>query len=228
MEGSPISDNITSNIHGDWSESDFALEPLSASTEKSAFYSDIDALVSNITNITGLDSQNLDANYITITSLYSADKLLAADDGNIYYGKPGNGTYFATVEGFVEGDGGRYFHFYPDTMEKYNVSRLRLSDESAINVTADLVTLAPVNYNNNNATSDVYLASDTEKHMFFPVTCDIQGQLSEAFLVADLTTGLQKLLDPEQRYTVTGGVVQKCYYLPWAAPAGLQNAFKPT
>ena len=215
-------------------DTDFVLAPIANDPENDIFYQDIDALVSNGSFIGDAESQAADAyssndtKFITITSLNGTDKVLADVDGNIYYGKKGNGTFFESVYGFVEGDGARYFHYYSDTMDAYNVSRLRLSDQLAIPSTADLITLAPVNYNNNNKTSDVFLALDTEGSIFFPVTCDIQDQLSKAFLVADLKSGLEKLLDPKLRYTVTGGIVQKCYYLPWAGPAGSENALIPT
>ena len=163
-----------------------------------------------------------DTNFVNITDLSGNDALVADEDGNIYYAAAGNGSsLFAVVSGFVEGDdAGRFFHYYTDTMAAYNVSRLRLSNETAIPITSDFVGLAPVNYNNNSQTPDVYAAVDTLGKAFFPVTCDIQNQPSKAFLVADIAQGTQKLLDPSLRNTVTGGIVTQCYFLPWAAKPG--------
>ena len=161
-----------------------------------------------------------DTEFVHIADLNGKEELVADPDGNIYYTTPGNGTFFATVSGIVEGDGaGRFFHYYADTMKAYNVSRLRLSDEEHIPRTSDFVAFAPVNYDSNSKTKDVYMAADTIGGIFFPVTCDIQDQPSKAFLVSDIAAGVKKLQDPELRYTVTGGVVQKCYFLPWATPA---------
>ena len=170
-------------------------------------------------------ANDTDLEFMTITTLHGNTMVLADDNDNIVYSQ-GNGTDFASISGFVQGDGARFFHYYPDTMAAYNVSRLRVSDELDVPATAKIIALAPVNYNDNNQTSDVFVAQDTLGKPYFPVTCDIRGQPSKAFLVADLTN-YQKLLDPILRYTVTGGVVQQCYYLPWAAPAGSDNAVVP-
>ena len=45
-------------------------------------------------------------------------------------------------------------------------------------------------------------------------------------MVGDLKAGMQKLMDPQLRYTVTGGIVEQCYFLPFAAPPS-QNAVQP-
>ena len=113
-------------------------------------------------------------------------------------------------------------------MAAYNVSRFRLSNETHIPLTADFVGLAPVNYDNDSTTPDVYVAMDTVGGVFFPVTCDIQGQESKAFLVRDIEAGVTKLQDPSLRFTVTGGVVERCYFLPWAAPEGSADAIPPS
>ncbi|KAL8837003.1 MAG: hypothetical protein Q9170_002692 [Blastenia crenularia] len=66
-----------------------------------------------------------DTDFLTIHHFSGNNELVVAADGKIYYVPPGNGSIFAQVSGFVEGDGsGRFFHHYPDTMEAYNVSRL--------------------------------------------------------------------------------------------------------
>lgn len=160
-------------------------------------------------------------NFTAIADLSGSDELFADPNGNLYYAPPGNGSLFAVASGIVEGDVAfRFFHYYADTMKAYNVSRLRLSDEEHTPLTASLVALAPLNYDANSKTQDAYVAIDTLGNVFFPVTCDIQDQPSKVFLVADVTTGLQKLLDPSLRNTVTGGRVESCYVLPLAAPPG--------
>ncbi|KAL8669726.1 MAG: hypothetical protein Q9168_005695 [Polycauliona sp. 1 TL-2023] len=166
-----------------------------------------------------------DTDFFVIHDLSGNDELVADQDGNIYYAAPGNGSLFASVSGFVEGDAsGRFFHYYTDTMITYNVSRLRLSDEAHIPLTAEFVGLAPVNYDEQSSTPDVYVAMDTNNGVFFPVTCDIQGEESKAFLVTDIAQGVARLKEENLRYTVTGGVVLDCYFLPWAAPNGSADA----
>lgn len=108
-------------------------------------------------------------------------------------------------------------------MSAYNVSRLRLSDEAYIPITAEFIALAPVNYDEDSNSPDIYVATDTAGGVFFPVTCDIQDQDSKAFIVADIEEGVETLRDPKLRYTVTGGIVEECYFLPWAAPPGSSN-----
>ena len=117
-------------------------------------------------------------------------------------------------------DSDNYLHYHPDVIAAYNVSRLRLSDETAIPKTADIVGLAPVDYDDNSsATPNVYAVIDTMGNVFVTITCDIEGEDSKVFLARDAEEGVKVLRGQKLRYTVTGGVVTDCYYLPWAAPA---------
>ncbi|KAL8682577.1 MAG: hypothetical protein Q9224_006763, partial [Gallowayella concinna] len=196
--------------------------------------------ISNATSFSALDNAEKttngslvpfapDTEFLNITDLSGNNALVADEDGNIYYASPGNGSQFASVSGIVEGDAaGRFFHYYNDTMAAYNVSRLRLSDEAHIPLTADFLGFAPVNHDDDATTPDVFVAMDTIGGVFFPVTCDIQGQSSKAFLVRDIAQGVRQLQEPSLRYTVTGGVVETCYFLPWAAPRGSADAIPPT
>ncbi|KAL9595333.1 MAG: hypothetical protein Q9219_006510 [cf. Caloplaca sp. 3 TL-2023] len=193
-------------------------------TINNASFASLDSTAAGSLN--GSQSVNApDTVFLNITDQSGNDALVANEDGNIYYADPGDGSEFAVVGRFVEGDAaGRFFHYYPDTMAAYNVSRIRLSDETHVPRTAGFISLAPVNHDDDLNTPDVYVAVDTLGEIFFPVTCDIQDQESKAFLVRDLDQGVQKLLDPKLRYTVTGGIVEECYFLPWLAPAGSADA----
>ena len=138
--------------------------------------------------------------------------------GNIYIGDPGEGSLFASSEGNIVGDdAGRYFHYYPDLMNAYNVSRFRLSNETQIPKDADFVALVPVDYNNSSRTPDVYAAFDTSGNVFLTITCDIEGEFSKVFLAQDVEEGIKALMNPHLKYTVTGGIVTSCYYLPFVA-----------
>ena len=180
-----------------------------------------EATTANQANDTSEIDDAPDSSYVTIADVGNTYSLVSdPDSGNLYVGVAGQGTYFAAVDGFVIGDDSdNYLHYHPDVMAAYNVSRIRLSDETAIPKTADIVSLAPVDYDDSSATPNVYAAIDTMGNVFVTITCDIEGEDSKVFLARDAEEGIKMLQEQKLRYTVTGGVVTDCYYLPWAAPA---------
>lgn len=109
-------------------------------------------------------------------------------------------------------------------MTTRNFSRLRFSDEAHIPLTAEFVGLAPVNYDDDSSTPDVYVIMDTNDSVFFPIVCDIQGQECKAFLVTDIAQGIAKLQEEALRHTVSDGVVEDCYFLARLAPSGSGDA----
>ncbi|KAL8891758.1 MAG: hypothetical protein Q9192_005706 [Flavoplaca navasiana] len=95
-------------------------------------------------------TNSTDSTFITIPDLGDEYALLANDEtGNLEIGVTGEGSRFIAESGLVIGDSSRYFHFYPDVMAKYGVSRIRLSNESEIPLTTNFISLTPVNYNDN-------------------------------------------------------------------------------
>lgn len=173
-------------------------------------------------NKTFAGSEGPNARYIPITDLSNTYQLQADLDGNLYLGDIGNPSAFAEDQGFVVGDDAeQYFHYYPDVMAAYNVSRIRFSSTDAIPKDADFVALAPVDYDDNAATPSVYAAIDTMGGIFFTLMCNFADQASKIFLAADPVEGVKMLKEEKLRWTVTGGVVEDCFYLPWAAPASL-------
>ena len=85
--------------------------------------------------------------------------------------------------------------------------------------------MIPINYDDNNKTRNVYIAVDTLASYFFIATCNIQDQPSRVFLVSDPEKGIQKLLDPQIRNTVTGGIVEVCFFIAFTqspSPDALQ------
>ena len=132
-----------------------------------------------------------DSSYMTIADISNSYPLTSdSDNGNLYVGAAGQGTYFASVDGFIiADDSDNYLHYYTDVMAAYNVSRLRLSDESAIPATADVFGLAPVDYDEDSATPKIYGPIDTMQNVFVTITCDIEGQYSKVFLVRDADEG---------------------------------------
>ncbi|KAL8985282.1 MAG: hypothetical protein Q9205_000980 [Flavoplaca limonia] len=164
-----------------------------------------------------------DTEFLSIQDLSGNNELVGDPDGNIYYTTPGNGTLFASYSSFIEGDAsGRWLHYYADSMATYNVSRLRLSEEACVPLSAEFVGLVPVIFDPQ--LPAIYVPTDTNGGVFFPVTCDIQDQESKSFLVTDTAEGIEKLKEESLRYTVTGGVVDECYFLAWEAPDGSADA----
>ena len=162
-----------------------------------------------------------DASFVYISDLSNTYSLQADPlSGNIYISEPGDGSLFAATSGYVVGDiAGRYLHFHPHLMNAYNVSRFRLSNEDQIPKDADFVALVPVDHDSDATTPDIYAAFDTMGGGYVTVSCDFETGPSKVFLAKDPVEGVKMLRDPKLRYTVTGGVVTSCYYLPWAVPA---------
>lgn len=162
-----------------------------------------------------------DSSYVQINDLSGTYSLSAnADNGNIYLAGPNQGSYFAASSGVIVADSSdNYLHYYPEVMAAYNVSRLRLSDVTALPKNADIIALVPVDYDSSSTTPSIYAAIDTKARAFVTITCDIEGEDSKLFLANDPDEAVIKLKEEKLRYTVTGGVVTQCYYLPWAASA---------
>lgn len=104
-------------------------------------------------------------------------------------------------------------------MAAYNLSHIHLSSPDAISKDADLVALAPVDYDDNPATPSVYAGLDTMGEIFFTLMCNFVDQASKIFLAADPVDGVKRLKEENLRWTVTGGVVEDCFNLPWAVLA---------
>ena len=156
------------------------------------------------------------SSYVYINDQFQSYSLYAdPDTGNILVSALGSGSLFLALSGYVIGDeADRYLHYYPDLMEKYGVSRFRVSDETHIPKDADLAVLAPVDLDDSAGTPSVYGVLDTRGNAFLPITCDIGGEDSKVFLARG-EEGAKTLMGDELKYTVTGGIVQSCYYIPW-------------
>ena len=104
----------------------------------------------------------------------------------------------------------RILHYYPNTMNKLGVSRIRGTSDDKLPNTADLVVLHPA------ATGDaktpyVYEASDSLGNVFHLLTCTYSKGPSKLFLAKDVTKGVQTLSEEKLRYIVTGGIVESCF-----------------
>lgn len=158
----------------------------------------------------------------SLANINGANRLAAADDGNLYLSansaSPAPGTQFYSDKSIAYKDEqNRMFHYYPDTMNAYGVSRLRLSDTLDTPLTAQLVTLVPVN----TPSGIAYVAADTANNNFFLTYCTApHWQGSKVFLVKDLTSGPTMLLSGDVQWIVTGNNVTECNPLVLTSSAG--------
>lgn len=153
--------------------------------------------------------------FVTLIDTTSAVSLSAAEDGNFYLsagssGAAGPGTSFLSTSSIVTQDEqGRSFHYFPDTISAYGVSRLRLSLTADAPITAQLITLVPITIDN----VPVYSAVDTNGNALFLAWCNVgskDGGRSKVFLVKDYGESLKELARDEVQWVVTGDVVRDC------------------
>lgn len=158
----------------------------------------------------------------SLANINGADRLAAADDGNLYLSAnsatPLPGTQFYSEKSIAfKDEQNRMFHYYPDTMNAYGVSRIRLSSVLDTPLTAQLITLVPVN----TPSGAAYVAADTANHNFFLTECTApHWQGSKVFLVKDLQTGPTTLLSGDVQWIVTGNNVTECNPLVLTSAAG--------
>jgi hypothetical protein len=153
----------------------------------------------------------------------STYQLSASDDGNFYLDNVGlDANLFVSYNNVTAtDDSGRIFHFYDDTMSKYGVSRFRLSTEDAIPKTAQIASLAALDYDDSDATKPVFVVADFSGNYYYTVVCTISGEYSKIFLVNDIEKGVETLQRLDLMYTVTGGDVTDCSYIPFTAKLDL-------
>ncbi|ORX34861.1 hypothetical protein BD324DRAFT_140973 [Kockovaella imperatae] len=164
------------------------------------------------------DSSNI--SYIALLDSTGKYNLAEFTDGNFYMieSDPDNVFTYASSDNLVFGDGeGDVFFYYPDEMAALGVSRFRQNDLKHIPLGADLITLAPINFDKKASTPGIYLGFDTSGNAFYPVICEMSGLSPKIFLVKDLKTGPTTLTDPALQYVVTGGVVEVCNVLALAS-----------
>ncbi|KAL2029254.1 hypothetical protein VTO58DRAFT_108446 [Aureobasidium pullulans] len=152
-----------------------------------------------------------------------ASSLAAAEDGNFYMvgntGGASPGTKFYSEDSVAfKDESERMFHYYPNTMSTYGVSRLRAAQVLDTPLGAQLVTLVPV------STPDgvtAYVAADTDGHNYLLAWCTApRWQGSKVFLVSDYEKGLQTLLSGDVQWIVTGNNVTECDPLVLTSKAG--------
>ncbi|KAF4552267.1 Hypothetical protein D9617_10g072480 [Elsinoe fawcettii] len=152
----------------------------------------------------------------------SKSRLAAAEDGNFYMvadnGAASPGTQFYSQDSVAfKDEAERMFHYYPNTMAAYGVSRLRVAQVLDTPLGAQMVTLVPVATPNGVA----YVAADTDGHNYLLAWCSApRWQGSKVFLVGDYEKGLQTLQSGEVQWVVTGNNVTECDTLVLTSQAG--------
>ncbi|KAK6836468.1 hypothetical protein PG987_006963 [Apiospora arundinis] len=145
--------------------------------------------------------------------------LLSADSSGTFNLVPAtSGDADSTLVSFdnvaTQDAAGRLFHYFPETMKAFGISRFRLADTEDWPRTADIVALAPVDHDDSPETPGVYVAADTQGGVFYTVVCNLKGGLpSKVFLVDDPSEAKLEALKgkKELQWTVVGGVVEQCY-----------------
>ncbi|KAH0160336.1 hypothetical protein KCU67_g6775, partial [Aureobasidium melanogenum] len=163
--------------------------------------------------------------WTTLSNLDTRQKssLAAAEDGNFYMvgstGGTSPGTQFYSENSIAfKDESERMFHYYPDTMSAYGVSRLRASQVLDTPLGAQLITLVPVSTPEGVV---AYVAADTDGHNYLLAWCTApRWQGSKVFLVSDYEKGLQTLLSGDVQWIVTGNNVTECDPLVLTSQAG--------
>ncbi len=162
--------------------------------------------------------------YTQLISDDSSYMLASCSDGNIFaqayaststLAQVGCGalwTYEINVtEAAIMADGsGRVMHYYPSTMSKVGVSRLRVTDMHSI--PDDSAYISFVELENEEDGTYNYWPVDLENDITFGLAlCSYKDQPAKAFLVEDPSTGLDLLQSADVKYSITGGDVTGCY-----------------
>lgn len=159
--------------------------------------------------------------YVQLTDLTKKYHLAANDDGTLTLvdiGAKTGGLYFAVTDRIVvTDDSDNAILYFPETMQKYGVSRLRMLDYHAIPKTSDMAVLIPVNDDQSEASPGIYVARPTQgDDIFYTMMCNFaDGRASKFFLAKDYKTAAATLKQEKLRYTVTGGVVTDCQFVPF-------------
>ena len=160
------------------------------------------------------------------TQLVSDDNdymLASCSDGNIFVqdfpntttlGQVGCGTLWTyevnVTEAAIMADGsGRVMRYYPNTMDKLGVSRLRLTYFHSIPKDSSYISLIELEADDGSLN---YWPVDLDNDITFSLAvCSYKDAPAKAFIVNDPSTGLDILQSPYVKYSITGGDVTGCY-----------------
>lgn len=156
--------------------------------------------------------------YTQIPDLTGQYMLYAAPDGNFHpvpAGSQGGGLNFVYDSNTAAtDDGNRLMFYYPDTMQKYGVSRFRINDQNHIPIGTQAISLIST-YLGNGDPRPTFLAADTSGNVFSMLTCTYSDGVtpSKIFLANDAYAGAQQLKSPSMQSIVTGAPINDCHYI---------------
>ncbi|KAJ7497564.1 hypothetical protein FB451DRAFT_237375 [Mycena latifolia] len=184
----------------------------------------IDASESNSTNSTPANDYNG-----TIAQVWTIDKksfLFNSMNGNLFVAdianSPANAgggvdtsSMFRATDapnGMYADYGGRIFHVYEDELDAYNVSRIRLADETTVPLTSIFVTLAPAYTVTGEGGSPNLIAMSTNGGVYYLAACIYHANdaVAKLFVIRFLDSGLATLANSQLEGTITGGPVDHC------------------
>ncbi|CAI6336214.1 unnamed protein product [Periconia digitata] len=177
--------------------------------------------------------------YISLYDLSQTFLLTSCGNGNLYMqlnenltalAAQGCGTLFAyeTSTDLIYADGSsQLFYFYTDEMAITGVSRLRHSAIENVPLNTEYVSFAPKlpqvdpssSPDDQNIFSDddpIYVAKTSDGTYYATTVCFYADPTlpPKIFLISDLEWGIEMLKSPDVKYSITGGDVTDCLYLP--------------
>jgi hypothetical protein len=175
-----------------------------------------------------------DTEGIEYVSLYDASSeflLTTCGDGNLYMqlnenltslAAQGCGTLFAydSETELIYADGSaQLFYFNPQEMKATGVSRLRHSAIENMPTNAEYVFFEPnaIEGDDDDLPDDpIYLAKTVDEVYYATAVCLFADPTlpAKVFLVEDVEKGVEMLKSPDIKYSIAGGDVTECFYLP--------------
>lgn len=155
-------------------------------------------------------------------------QLFSAKGDHVLYGGPdgnfrlvpsdsqGGGLHFKYIAGTVVSDDlNRAMFYYPDMMEKYNVSRFRINDVKRIPKGSRLIALSSFFLEDDSHAT--FLAADTKGNSFQLLTCAYADGVtpSRVFLAKDAVAANSQLQKEEMQAIMTGSAISGCDYIKY-------------
>lgn len=155
---------------------------------------------------------------VALKDTTSTYQLTVADSGSLFMTTDSAASAFKGTKVLLSDSSSRLLHYHPDLMSKYGVSRVRFSDVTQTPLGSKMLTLAPATIKG----QKYYVAVDTQGRRFFPITCRVTNgddTSYKVFVAKNALSGPAKMKSANLQWTVAGGVVEECAYLPWIPTA---------
>lgn len=127
----------------------------------------------------------------------------------------------AVADGFS-----RLFVYYPDEMNATGVSRIRVVDTENIPTGAqEIIWILDESKAADGTPFQVYYPIDQDFNTYYAAMCHYTTNVpNKMFLMNDTVKGVSTLLSKDIKYSITGGDVDACYYLPLIDGASYDDA----